>query len=531
MTIIKQNSDVISELEPIRLLLIDDEANKWAGVIDQGMRPYGFKLAIETNPDRASSAIGGHRPHVILLDLHFPGDGYGDGQTTGGALLREIRQNFPGIPVVVFTTRLADDDIPLEVFEYPPHGSFDKVQISEMQAVHENWEPILAQALNQAIEVANAARRSPESDMGFVVGATKAMHDVTVDVRRATRHPLPVLIYGETGTGKQSVAETIHHLSGRTGQFVHLNCSGIHEEILFPLLFGHGVGTSTGAESEKPGLFELADKGTLFLNEIQAIPPALQNSLMAAIEKNSIRRMGGDKDIPVNVSLIFGTNELIDELFADEILREDLFYLLREFEIKLPPLRERMEDLPALCQQLIGKANEKLNKYVTKKVRPEVLETLQAYNWPGNIRELQAVIRRAIAITQSNILLPTDIEITPLRIKEENADDEESSVNQPDGTDPVEEAMGTQAAKIAEKIDGMTLQSRYSFVTGNFNGELRRLVLIEVVRLLRSRQSKKVQHKQLANYLDVVNEDKDYERIRQMVVKAGIKLTKIDCNH
>ncbi|MEQ1779415.1 MAG: sigma 54-interacting transcriptional regulator [Nitrosomonas sp.] len=530
MTIIKQNSDVVSEQEPIRLLLIDDEANKWAGVIDQGMRPYGFKLAIETNPDRASSAIGEHRPHVILLDLHFPGDGYGDGQTTGGALLKEIRQNFPGIPVVVFTTRLADDDIPLEVFEYPPHGSFDKVQISEMQAAHGNWEPILAQALNQAIEVADAAWRSPESDMGFVVGATKAMHDVTVEVRRATRHPLPVLIYGETGTGKRSVAETIHHLSGRNGQFVPLNCSSMHEETLFSLLFGHGVGTSTGAEGEKPGLLELADKGTLFLNEIQAIPPALQNNLMAVIEKSSVRRMGSDKDIPVNVSLIFGTNELIDELFADEILRGDLFYLLREFEIKLPPLRERMEDLPVLCQHLIGKANEKLNKHVTKKVRPEVLEILQTYNWPGNIRELQAVIRRAVAITQSNVLLPTDIEITRIKTNKQNTNVEAGTDNQPDGAIPIENAMETQAAKIAEKIDGMALQSRYSFITGNFDGELRRLVLIEVVRLLRNRQSKKVQHKQLANYLDVVNEDKDYERIRQMVVTAGIKLTKIECN-
>lgn len=529
MTTAKNNSDAAPQQEPIRLLLIDDEADNWAGMFDQGLSPYGFELAIEANPDRVASAIGNHRPHIILLDLYFPEDDLRtDGRTTGGVLLSEIRQNFPGIPVVVFTMHLADDDIPLEAFEYPPHGRFGKIQITEMQAAHEDWTPILAQALNQAIEVAEAERRSPESDMGFVVGATKAMYDVTVEVRRAARHTLPVLIYGETGTGKQGVAEAIHRLSGRKGRFEHLNCSGVHEETLTALLFGHTKGAYTGAVGEKQGLFELADKGTLFLDEIQAMPRALQNSLMTVIEKNSVRRMGGDKDIPVSVSLIVATNQPIGELLADEILREDLYYRLKDFEINLPPLRERMEDLPVLCQHLIGKANEKLSKHVTKVIRPEVLEKLQAHNWPGNIRELQAVIRRAVAITQSNVLLPTDIEIAPLKIKNQSEDVEASTVNQQQ--EVVANEAGSRAMEIAAEIDGMALQHRYSYLT-SFTGELRKLVLIEIVRLLWNRQGMKVGHKYLATYLDVIKDaEVDFDRIRRMVCDADVKLTRLDFN-
>jgi DNA-binding NtrC family response regulator len=535
MTTAKKNSDAAPQREKIRLLLIDDEAANYAGMYDQGLRPYGFELAFETNPDRASSAIDEHRPHVILLDLHFPDDDLRtDGRTTGGALLSEIRQNFPGIPVVVFTTRLANDDFPLEAFEYLPHGHFGKNQISEMQAAKEDWAPILAQALNQAIEVADAERRSPESDMGFVVGTTKAMHDVTSEIRNAARHTLPVLIYGETGTGKQGVAEAIHRLSGRKGKFEHLNCSGVHEETLTVQLFGHSKGAYTGAVGEKPGLFELANEGTLFLDEIQAMPRALQNNLMTVIEKDSVRRMGGDKDIPVKVRLIVATNQPLDELVADELLREDLVYRLKEFEINLPPLRERMEDLAALCQHLIGKANEKLNKHVTNVIRPEVLEKLQTHNWPGNIRELQAVIRRAVAITQSNVLLPTDIDIAPLNAKKQNLGTETSVVNRTlmatDNGKATVKTQETRAVEIAAEIDRMALQHRYNYLT-SFTSELRRLVLIEIVRFLRNRQGMKVKHKQLAEYLDTIKDaERDFERIRQMVITAGVQLTKLECN-
>lgn len=537
MTTAKKNSDAAPQQEQIRLLLIDDEADNWAGMFDQGLSPFGFELAIETNPDRVASAIGKHRPHVILLDLHFPDDDRRiDGRTTGGALLSEIRQNSPSMPVVLFTTRLADDNIPLEAFEHLPHGFFGKNQISEMQDAHEDWAPVLAHALNQAIEVADAERRSPESDMGFVVGATKAMHDVTVEVRNAARHTLPVLIYGETGTGKQGVAEAIHRLSGRKGRFEHLNCSGVHEETLTALLFGHAKGAYTGAVGEKPGLFELANGGTLFLDEIQAMPRALQNNLMTVIEKNSVRRMGGDKDIPVSVSLIVATNQPIGELVADEILREDLYYRLKDFEINLPPLRERMEDLLALCQHLIGKANEKLNKHVTKVIRPEVLEKLQAHNWPGNIRELQAVIRRAVAISPSNVLLPSDIEIAPLNAKKKNAVQNHIELEQPLVADIPEAAevsnLEAQAEEFAAKIDKMEVDKRYAFINGNLDGHLRTLVIIEIVRRLRNCQGRKVQHKDLANYIDVIKDaKKDFERIRQLVVtSAKVKLTELDFN-
>lgn len=528
----KNDSD---QHEKIRLLLIDDEADNFAGMFDQGLRSFGFESAFETNPDRTASAIGKHRPHVILLDLHFPDDDLRtDGATTGGKLLSEIFRDFPGIPVVIFTSRLSDTDISLET-NLQPHGWFGKNQISEMQETNREWAPILAQALNSAIAIAETDRKIDDSDMGFVVGNTDAMRRVAKAVRSAATHNMMVLIFGKTGTGKTGVAQAIHRLSGRKGRFEHLNCSGVNEETLTDLLFGHVRGAYTGAVGEKQGLFELANGGTLFLDEIQAMPRALQNHLMTVVENSVIRRMGGDKDIAVDVRLIVATNQPLVDLVDDEILREDLAWRLHQFLIELPTLRERVQDMPALWQHLIGKANEKLNKHVTDVLRPEVLEILRAHDWPGNIRELEAVIARAVATTRSNVLLPQDIEIVPLTTTSKSMGSSSIEVNQ-SATAAVngaamESSLEVQAVDIAVKIDGMAVQNRYSFITGNFDGELRRLVLIEIVRILRSRQGRKVRHKELASYLDVIKDaDKNFERIRQMVITAGVQLTKLECN-
>lgn len=532
-TATKTDNAAMPQQELIRLLLIDDEADHWAGMFDQGLKPYGFDLSIETHPGHAASAIRERSPHVILLDLHFPDDDQRtDGHTTGGALLSKIREDFSEIPVVVFTTRLADTDIPLEVFNHQPHGFFGKNQIAEMQDAHKDWAPILAQALNQAIEVADMDRRTPESDMDFVVGSTASMHHVASLVRNAAKHTLTVLIYGESGTGKQGVAEAIHRLGKRKGLFEHLNCSGINEETLTAQLFGHEKGAYTGAVGEKPGLFELAHEGTLFLDEIQAMPPSLQNYLMTAIEKNTVRRMGGVKDILVEVRLIVATNKPISELVADNVLREDLAYRLNRFPISLPPLRERKQDLRILWKHIIAKANEKLHRNVTDVFRPEVQTILEAYDWPGNIRELESVIEYAVATTPSNTLFPSDIVIKPLLGKSQNtliSSTETGQQNVADAVDTYDSASDVQS--IAMKIDGMTLQERYAYLTGYRHPEIRKQVLIEIVKRLRQRQSKKVQHKDLADYLDVIKEPKkDYERIRQMVVTSGIQLTKLDCN-
>ncbi len=537
MTTTQKNNNAAPQEEPIRLLLIDDEADHWAGMFDQGLYPYGFRLAYETNPDRVASAIGRHRPHVILLDLHFPHDEQrADGHTTGGVLLGEIRRDFPGIPVVVFTSRFSDDEIPLEKFDSQPSGWFDKHQISEKQKAGEEWAPILAQTLNNAIEAEDEERRAPEADMGFVVGATAAMKQVTALVRNAAKHMLTVLIYGETGTGKLGVAEAIHRLSGRMGKFERLNCSGVHEDTLNVQLFGHAKGAYTGSVGEKPGLFELANGGSLFLDEIQDMPRALQNLLMTAVENGVIRRMGSDKDIKVDVRLIVATNQPLDELVADEILREDLAQRLRQFEIRIPPLRERMQDIPALWRQLIGKANEKLNKHVTDVLRPEVKEILDAHYWPGNIRELESVIMRAVAITRSNVLFPADIEISPLTTKKSDSASAGIASSQPTApapaATPVAGDMNAQAADIATKIDGLPVEQRYSFVMGNLGEDLRRRVLIEIITRLRNGQGRKVKHKDLAAYLDVIKDsEKDLDRIRRMVVDAGVQLTKLECNH
>lgn len=210
-----------------RLLLIDDEAPHWAGMFDQGLKPLGFELSIEDRAPNALKSVGENDPDVILLDLHFPGDDVAvDGATTGGRLLVDIRDRYPEIPVVVFTTLIADEDIPLEVFGSQPHGKFSKHQIAEKQRAGVPWAPVLASALREAMEVARLEREPVNADLGFVAGSTKAMRHVVALVRKYARYDETVLIYGETGTGKQGVAKAIHRLSGRDGTFEYLNCSG-----------------------------------------------------------------------------------------------------------------------------------------------------------------------------------------------------------------------------------------------------------------------------------------------------------------
>lgn len=533
------NTDTIEPVaqQSLRLLLIDDEAANWAGMFDQGLRPHGFTLSIETHPGRVENAISEHQPDVILLDLHFPGDdSRSDGRTTGGELLGKIRHGFSEIPVVVFTTRLADVDIPLETFESQPHGFFGKNQIADMQDANRDWAPVLAQALRRAIEIAAADRRPPESDMKFVVGSTAPMRRVASLARNAATHTLTVLIYGETGTGKQGVAEAIHRLGERKGRFEQLNCSGIDEQTLTVQLLGHAKGAYTGSVGEKPGLFELADRGTLFLDEIQDMPRSLQNHLMTVIEKQTIRRVGGIKDIPVDVRLIVATNQPISKLVADKVLREDLAYRLNRFLIILPPLRERMEDLPSLWTHFIAKVNEKLDKSVTDVLRPEVRKLLDAYDWPGNIRELESVIEYAVATSPSNTLFPSDIVIKPLNAENRDTLSEDIDTGRPDIADPVDlHTPAADARDIANKIDGMARHERYAYLTGFRHAEIRKQVLIEIVRRLRRRQGKKIEHKDLADYLDIIREEdeeqkKDYNRIRQMVIKAGVPLTELEFN-
>ena len=535
----------------LRVLLVDDEADSLLPSLAQHLGPLGFTFVKETIAEHALQAILDSQADAVLLDLHFPGDELReDGRTTGGALLASIRQRFDELPIVVFTTRLDDADIPREEFLEQPHWRFAKPDF----IVDRDWARALDRALRQAIQAAKLGQGSSPQDLGFVVGSTKAMQEVVKQVRIAAQSALSVLIYGETGTGKQGVAEAIHMLSARKGKFEQINCSSVHEETLEARLFGHERGAFTGANMARAGVFEIADGGTVFLDEIQRMPRALQEKLKKVIEDGRIRRMGqtgGDRQ--VDVRLIVATNHSLSELVADELLLEDLAHRFAVLLISLPPLRQRLDDLPELFTLLIDRANAQTGNFVKKVLRPETFEKLRSHSWPGNVRELEHTLVRAVAQTTSNVLMPEDItfvDIAPRRVGQAaslstlQTTDARAEAGTPSESRPIAsgESLPTPAVEkcidrdeqavvaLADKLESLPIDRRYIFLLNQTDGALRGEVLAEFVRRLRVRTGSKVRHKQLAAELDsLINGQKDFERIRQFVNTCW-KLTELECN-
>lgn len=518
--------------DPVRVLLIDDEADTLFPLLAQELESSGFEFHKESSPDRALDSVQLINPEVVLLDLHFPGDDRRGGKTTGGRLLTQIRGRFPAVAVVVFTTRLDDVDIPEEAFEAQPHFTFAKPKFGRDLA----WVDSLAAAMRDAIDTAQYLCDPNEFNPGFLVGQTPAMRHVAGLIRSAAHNVMTVLIYGETGTGKQLAAEAIHKLSGRTGRFEHFNCSGVHEETLEATLFGYESGAFSGArKTGMPGLFELANGGTLFLDEIQRMPVALQDKLMLVIEHKRVRRMGATKDTIVDVRLIAATNHNLSDLVDEGAIREDLAQRLSRLPIILPPLRARMEDIPDFFNIFIAKANSALGKHVLDTLRPEVLEKFVAYDWRGNIRELESTIERAVATTRSNVLLSGDIEFAPVgrRVVAQTAPGSPDVATPAPPTEveavDADTAVSAVVETLTNQLESLSLDKRYAFLLGQ-GAHLQEQILVEFIRRLRAKTHRKVGHKVLAAALDPLSRgDTDLARIRQFVC-GHLKLTELDFN-
>lgn len=507
--------------DPVHVLLIDDEADTLLPILAQDLESMGFEFRKQSSAVHALSSVESVKPDVVLLDLHFPGDDLRrDGRTTGGDLLTKIRPKFPSLPVIIFTARLDDHDIPLEAFEERPHGYFAKRILENDPA---SWPTALAQAMRDAIDTARFEQEVQDGDLGFLVGQTQAMREVAARIRTAASNRLPVLIYGETGTGKQLAAEAIHRLSGRRGRFEQLNCAGVDENTLEDLLFGHERGAFTSAVGAREGFFELADGGTLFLDEIQRMPMALQDKLMLVLEQGKVRRMGANAERVVDVRLVAATNHNLADLVVEEVLREDLAYrLCAGLLLSLPPLRQRMADLPALFEHFIAKTS---GGRVLPTLRPETRDKLCVHHWPGNIRELEATLARAVALTRSNVLLPEDIEFAVLAGSRNTA-----AGTSPSATLATPPATTNLVSQLCDRLESLPLEERYAFLLGQEKG-LRAEVLIEFIRRLRRTSPCKVDHKALAVELHPCDGGvSDFDKIRQFVSSCNVKLTSLEFN-
>jgi formate hydrogenlyase transcriptional activator len=237
-----------------------------------------------------------------------------------------------------------------------------------------------------------------------IIGRSSALEAVLEEVGRVAPTDSTVLVEGETGTGKELIAQAIHNLSSRCGRaFIRLNCAAIPLDLLESELFGHEKGAFTGAIAQKIGRFELADKGTLFLDEVGDIPPALQPKLLRVLQEQEFERLGGTRTHQVDVRLVAATNRDLAGMVKRAEYRSDLYYRLNVFPIKLPPLRARREDIPELVRHFVEILGRRLGRQI-EHIPPETMSALSAYHWPGNIRELQNLIERAVILSNSGVL-------------------------------------------------------------------------------------------------------------------------------
>ena len=376
-----------------RILVVDDEPASRKGLQDL-LAIWGYDASAAADGQEALERSAGWAPDLVIADLVMPG-------IDGMELLGRLKRDFPTTAVVFLTGQGSIDSAVRAIKE----GAYDyltkPVDPTRLQLV-----------LDRALERTETAREvlllrrqlRQRGAFGRLVGSSRVMLDVMRQLEVAAPTDATLLIAGDSGTGKELVARTVHALSPRRkGPFVAVNCAAIPETLLESEIFGHEKGSFTGAVERRQGCFELADGGTLFLDEVAEMQPATQAKFLRVLQEGQFRRLGAKSETQVNVRVIAATNKDPLKALQDGALREDLYYRLNVFAITLPPLREHMEDLPELVQAFLDEFNERHARSV-RGVDEDVLDILRRHRWPGNVRELRNVMERAVIVCPDNLI-------------------------------------------------------------------------------------------------------------------------------
>jgi two-component system response regulator AtoC len=378
-----------------KILIIDDEVEAVENC-RRLLSAKGYQCWTETDPIKALAKIDKERPDLILTDLIMAG-------MDGIQVVREAKKIAPDVSVALFT---AYASVPTAV-EAMRYGAFDYIQkpfsSAELEAVVERvFEH------RNLLEHNRTLRSQLQAHFHFdkVIGESDAMQEIFALIQRVAKSQANVLLYGETGTGKELIARAIHANSERASQpFIPIDCSSLTESLLESELFGHERGAFTGAHITTPGLFEVANGGTVFLDEVAGMGLSLQSRLLRVIQERQVRRVGGTRFLDVDVRVISASNQILEKEVKKGFFRMDLFYRLNVVLMSLPPLRSRNGDVSLLATHFLGKFSESNQKDV-KELDPRTVQLLEEYHWPGNVRELQNVIERAVAIADGPTLLP-----------------------------------------------------------------------------------------------------------------------------
>jgi DNA-binding NtrC family response regulator len=376
-----------------RVLVVEDDAATRLGLAEL-VGAWGYETEEAANGEDALRRVGDFRPSIVISDLVMPG-------MTGLDLLRELQDHLADLAFVILTAQGSVESAVAAMKD----GAYDYLtKPVDPQRLRILLEKIVERQTTLR-EVKGLRRQLREAGrFGRLVGHSASMRRVYRIIEQAAPTSTSVLISGESGTGKELVAQTIHDLSTRAAlPYVAINCAAIPETLLESEIFGHEKGAFTGAYDRRLGCFELSHRGTLFLDEIAEMAPAMQVKLLRVLQERRFRRLGGREEQTVDVRVIAATNSDPSDAVRGGALREDLYYRLNVFTVELPPLRERLDDVPLLVQAFLEEFNARNHKSV-KAVEPEAMRALESYAWPGNVRELRNVIERATILAEGEFI-------------------------------------------------------------------------------------------------------------------------------
>jgi len=379
-----------------KILVVDDELSM-REFLEILLKKEGYEVITASDGEEASRLFKKDHYNLIIADIRMP-------KMDGLTLLHRIKEHHPHMPVVMITAYASPEDAILAMKE----GAYDYItkpfKVEEIKSVVKSsleGKPLVDKVLEK--------QKKPKDRFGDLVGKSPAMLRTYDIIQRAAPVKTNILISGGSGTGKELVARAIHKNSPRREKpFVTINCSAIPENLLESELFGHERGSFTGAISQKMGKFELAHQGTIFLDEIGDMSPSTQAKVLRVLDQKEIERIGGKKPIIVDVRIIAATNKDLEQEVISKQFREDLFYRLNVIHIHIPPLCERREDIPLLVTHFLDKYSQELGKDV-REISSYALKTLINYDFPGNVRELENIIERGIALETSSIVLPESL--------------------------------------------------------------------------------------------------------------------------
>lgn len=381
----------------IKLLIAEDEKNLGL-VLQKELSRLGHRVTLVHDADAAIRVAREAEFDVALLDIMMPG-------RSGLEVLRELRQQEQP-PEVLMMTGHATVETALQAMKLGAYDYLTKpCHIRELEAIlNKAYEKRQLRMENMILQ----SRLTYKEKAPDIIVRSQKMLDIMSLVRKVAGSNAIVLVTGESGTGKELIANTIHNFSQRSGNsFIDISCAAIQETLLESELFGYEAGAFTGARKRKLGLLEIANGGTLFLDEIGEMSLTLQSKLLRVLETQSFYRVGGTKKVEVDVRFIAATNRNLDEYCGEGKFRSDLFFRINNFTIKLPPLRERPEDVPSLAEHFLARTSGGKDMRLSE----EAMDIMVNHHWPGNVRELRNVIERAVILASDNIILPEDLPI------------------------------------------------------------------------------------------------------------------------